>query len=111
MGCGLSKEESEARARNKEIDRQLQLDGERQNQKVKLLLLGAGESGKSTIVKQMKVIHEDGYTPKECIDHTSVVYSNTVQSMLAILRAMGRLQIPSRPRKGRTISKLSKKKS
>ena len=94
MGCGLSKEENEARQRNKEIDRQLQLDGERQNQKVKLLLLGAGESGKSTIVKQMKVIHEDGYTAEECISHTSVVYSNTVQSMLAILRAMGRLQIP-----------------
>lgn len=94
MGCGLSKEESEARARNKEIERQLALDGERNQRKVKLLLLGAGESGKSTIVKQMKVIHEDGYTAEECISHTSVVYSNTVQSMLAILRAMGRLKIP-----------------
>lgn len=94
MGCGLSKEESEARRRDEEINRQLMRDAELQNQKVKLLLLGAGESGKSTIVKQMRIIHEGDYTNDERISHRNVVYSNTVQSILAILRAMGRLKIP-----------------
>ncbi len=28
-------------------------------------LVGAGESGKSTVVKQMKIIHGDGYSPSE----------------------------------------------
>ena len=28
-------------------------------------LLGAGESGKSTLVKQMKIIHNDGFTQQE----------------------------------------------
>ena len=27
--------------------------------------IGAGESGKSTVVKQMKIIHGDGYTNNE----------------------------------------------
>eukprot|EP00063_Salmo_salar_P028043 XP_014002878.1 PREDICTED: guanine nucleotide-binding protein G(i) subunit alpha-1-like isoform X2 [Salmo salar] len=54
---------------------------------------GAGESGKSTIVKQMKIIHEAGYSEEECKQYRVVVYSNTIQSIIAIIRAMGRLKI------------------
>ncbi|OWK06727.1 GNAI1, partial [Cervus elaphus hippelaphus] len=53
----------------------------------------AGESGKSTIVKQMKIIHEAGYSEEECKQYKAVVYSNTIQSIIAIIRAMGRLKI------------------
>lgn len=56
-------------------------------------MLGAGESGKSTIVKQMKIIHETGYSDEERKTYRPVVYSNTIQSMMAILRAMGTLKI------------------
>lgn len=75
------------------IDRNLREDGEKASKEVKLLLLGAGESGKSTIVKQMKIIHEDGYSEEECRQYKVVVYSNTIQSIIAIVRAMGRLKI------------------
>lgn len=54
---------------------------------------GAGESGKSTIVKQMKIIHETGYSPEECDQYRPVVYSNTIQSLMAIIRAIGQLRI------------------
>jgi guanine nucleotide-binding protein G(i) subunit alpha len=57
------------------------------------LFLGAGESGKSTIVKQMKIIHETGYSLEECEQYRPVVYSNTIQSLMAIIRAMGQLRI------------------
>ena len=40
---------------------------------------GAGESGKSTIVKQMKIIHESGYSREECEQYRPVVFSNTIQ--------------------------------
>ena len=43
------------------------------------IFLGAGESGKSTIVKQMKIIHETGYSSEDCLHYRPVVYSNTIQ--------------------------------
>ncbi|KPJ05824.1 Guanine nucleotide-binding protein G(o) subunit alpha [Papilio xuthus] len=54
MGCAQSAEERAAAARSKAIEKTLKDDGIQASKDIKLLLLGAGESGKSTIVKQMK---------------------------------------------------------
>jgi guanine nucleotide-binding protein G(o) subunit alpha len=54
MGCAMSAEERASRARSKQIEKNLKEDGVQAAKDIKLLLLGAGESGKSTIVKQMK---------------------------------------------------------
>ncbi|CAL8259142.1 unnamed protein product [Gadus morhua 'NCC'] len=93
MGCTISAEDKAAMERSKMIDKTLRDDEEKSCREVKLLLLGAGESGKSTIVKQMKIIHEDGYSEEECKQYKVVVYSNTIQSIIAIIRAMGWLKI------------------
>ncbi len=34
-----------------------------------LYTVGAGESGKSTIVKQMKILHKSGYTDEYVFNH------------------------------------------
>ena len=71
---------------SKKIDKQLRRDFSEDSQTVKLLILGAGESGKSTIVKQMKLIHplmdsgEPGFTENEKIDAKLAIYGNMVDS-------------------------------
>jgi guanine nucleotide-binding protein G(o) subunit alpha len=55
--------------------------------------LGAGESGKSTFVKQMKIIHENGFSRDECKQYKPVVYSNTIQSLAAVIKGMDLLGI------------------
>ena len=60
---------------------------------VKLLLLGAGECGKSTILKQMQIIHGKGYPEEERKEYVPIIYANTVQSMMTILNAMENLEI------------------
>uniref|UniRef100_A0AAR2L4K8 Guanine nucleotide binding protein (G protein), alpha transducing activity polypeptide 2 n=1 Tax=Pygocentrus nattereri TaxID=42514 RepID=A0AAR2L4K8_PYGNA len=67
MGSGASAEDKEMAKRSKELEKQLQEDADKEAKTVKLLLLGAGESGKSTIVKQMKILHQGGYTKEEQI--------------------------------------------
>ncbi|GAB1288003.1 Guanine nucleotide-binding protein G(t) subunit alpha-2 [Apodemus speciosus] len=54
MGSGISAEDKELAKRSRELEKRLQEDADKEARTVKLLLLGAGESGKSTIVKQMK---------------------------------------------------------
>ena len=58
---------------------------------IKLLLLGAGEGGKSTIAKQMKIIHLNGYTEAERMAFREIVYSNLVTAMMQLCKAMDKL--------------------
>ncbi|XP_075255158.1 guanine nucleotide-binding protein G(i) subunit alpha-like [Convolutriloba macropyga] len=92
-GCSINNEERLAASHSKTLDRTLRTEGERASKEVKLLLLGAGESGKSTIVKQMRIIHESGYNEEDCLKYKPVVHSNTIQSLVAIIRAMSHLGI------------------
>lgn len=50
-------------------------------------LIGAGESGKSTIAKQMKIIHLEGYTDSERAAFRDVVHSNIVMCIKALITA------------------------
>ncbi|XP_077861964.1 guanine nucleotide-binding protein G(o) subunit alpha-like [Saccoglossus kowalevskii] len=93
MGCTMSAEERAAVERSRQIEKNLKEDGINAAKDIKLLLLGAGESGKSTIVKQMKIIHEDGFTIEDLKQYKPVVFSNTLQSMVAMLRAMEVLKV------------------
>lgn len=52
--------------------------------------LGAGESGKSTIAKQMQIIHSKStpFTPAELSEYVPVIHNNIVQSVVAVLEYM-----------------------
>lgn len=50
---------------SKQIDEQLSRDYRANERIVKLLLLGPSESGKSTVLKQMRIIHCNGFSDEE----------------------------------------------
>jgi len=60
---------------------------------IKLLLLGTGESGKSTLFKQIKIIHHEGYTQDESIVFKDIIRSNILQSMKNLVAASQKLNI------------------
>jgi GTPase SAR1 family protein len=86
MGCASSSgEDVEKKRKNKELDAQLASQAKQEDEKVKLLLLGAGESGKSTIFKQMKVIYGEQYTEAERRQQLPTIYSNVLQAIKVLV--------------------------
>lgn len=58
-----------------------------------VFLLGTGESGKSTFIKQMRIIHGSGYSDEDRKGFTKLVYQNIFTAMQAMIRAMDTLRI------------------
>lgn len=59
---------------------------------------GSGESGKSTIVKQMKIIHQNGYTVDELALYRLTIYKNLIDCAKALIGAMRQFGIqPASP--------------
>lgn len=84
MGCGSSsndKELSTLKKKGKGIDNAMADQARQEAEKIKLLLLGAGESGKSTIFKQMKVIYGEIYSDGERKQQLPTIYSNVLQAI------------------------------
>ncbi|EDR01615.1 heterotrimeric G-protein alpha subunit, GPA3-like protein [Laccaria bicolor S238N-H82] len=61
----------------------------------KMLLLGSCDSGKSTIVKQMKIIHQGGFSDAELAEFRPVVYETVLQSTQHVIRHMQKIGIKS----------------
>uniref|UniRef100_A0A3Q0RGG7 Guanine nucleotide binding protein (G protein) alpha v1 n=1 Tax=Amphilophus citrinellus TaxID=61819 RepID=A0A3Q0RGG7_AMPCI len=82
LGTEVTEEEKKARTHSAKIDRELYESAKREMNVVKILLLGAAESGKSTLVKQMKIIHSNGFTKQELL--ASSYFPSAARSSLII---------------------------
>ncbi|KIH93063.1 hypothetical protein SPBR_03195 [Sporothrix brasiliensis 5110] len=95
MGACMSSnsEEVEQKKRSQKIDKDLEEDSKRLRRECKILLLGSGESGKSTIVKQMKIIHLKGYSEDELFSYRPTVFKNLLECAKAVINAMRQFEI------------------
>ncbi|XP_055847325.1 G protein alpha q subunit isoform X4 [Episyrphus balteatus] len=93
MECCLSEEAKEQKRINQEIERQLRRDKRDARRELKLLLLGTGESGKSTFIKQMRIIHGSGYSDEDKRGYIKLVYQNIFMAMQSMIKAMDMLKI------------------
>ena len=65
----------EIRRINSEIERQIRRDKREMRRNYKILLLGTGESGKSTFMRNLRVVHGSGFSTKERQDAREVSLS------------------------------------
>lgn len=93
MECLLSEEAKEQKRINQEIEKQLKKDKSNARKELKLLLLGCGESGKSTFIKQMRIIHGSGYSDEDKKGFCKLIYQNVFMSMQSMIKGMEQLEI------------------
>jgi len=90
-GCASTDEKK----KSQEIDKIINGDRKKLKEEVKLLLLGPGESGKSTVFKQMKIIQDGGgFSQDELQSYKYIVYGNCVTQMKVIVNAATKLNLP-----------------
>ncbi|KAI9760116.1 MAG: G-Protein alpha subunit [Candelina submexicana] len=96
-------------AKSQEIDKMIRNDQRKLSKEIKLLLLGmyihtqdtehlpdpqilaqyrAGESGKSTVLKQMKLLYAEGFPASEREEWRATIFSNLINAFKVILDAM-----------------------
>ncbi|CAI0401313.1 unnamed protein product [Linum tenue] len=77
----FDKPENEENGQAAEIERRIEQETKAEKHIQKLLLLGTGDSGKSTIFKQIKLLFQSGFGEAELKSYTSIVHANVYQTI------------------------------
>ncbi|KAI6191065.1 hypothetical protein M3Y97_00187300 [Aphelenchoides bicaudatus] len=81
MGSAICKQEKvidESLEANKQIELELRKERIAERRTIKVLLLGSADSGKSTIAKQMRILHSGGFNETELINYRYMVLTNMI---------------------------------
>ncbi|XP_041737326.1 guanine nucleotide-binding protein subunit alpha-13 [Coregonus clupeaformis] len=92
--CLLTSNEAEQLRKSKEIDKSISRDKTYVKRLVKILLLGAGESGKSTFLKQMRIIHGQDFDQRAKEEFRATIFSNVIKGVRVLVDAREKLHIP-----------------
>ncbi|XP_073275846.1 guanine nucleotide-binding protein alpha-1 subunit-like [Primulina huaijiensis] len=76
-----SQADSEEHEHTAEIERRIDQETKAEKHIQKLLLLGAGDSGKSTIFKQIKLLFQSGFDEAELKGYIPVIHANVYQTI------------------------------
>jgi len=70
------------------IDKELQSTNQINQAETKVLLLGTGESGKTTIIKQVRFNYAGGFKQDELKDQIPVIHGNIISSMNVLAKSL-----------------------
>ncbi|XP_029293938.1 guanine nucleotide-binding protein G(o) subunit alpha-like [Cottoperca gobio] len=89
----VTEEGKRAKVQSSKIEQDIGEHARTEMNVVRILMLGAAESGKSTLIKQIKIIHSHGFSKQELIIFKPAVLDNLLTSIKFVLHGMGMLRI------------------
>ncbi|KAM8713557.1 hypothetical protein ACLKA7_013820 [Drosophila subpalustris] len=92
--CLKSEEEKEIIRIHRQIEQTIKDEKKKLAREIKLLLLGTGESGKSTFIKQMRILHDKEYLKdNDKRAYIKLILQNIFMAMQSMIKAMDMLEI------------------
>jgi len=96
MGCLAPKDPTleDQKIRNRQLEKKLRIWNKDYKKAIKLLLLGTGESGKTTIIKQMRILHINGFSESDRQEKVVDICQNIHESIYDLVTNMSTLSPP-----------------
>eukprot|EP00457_Paulinella_chromatophora_P006877 gb/GEZN01006897.1/.p1 GENE.gb/GEZN01006897.1/~~gb/GEZN01006897.1/.p1 ORF type:complete len:360 (+),score=40.68 gb/GEZN01006897.1/:204-1283(+) len=92
-GSNLTAEQRRAIEQSDKLNRIMGGQKNEEGKTIKVLLLGTGESGKSTIFKQFQLIYDKGFSEFEKLSYLHVLRRNIVQSMQTLIMGVAKFNM------------------
>ncbi|KAJ3430272.1 guanine nucleotide-binding protein g(o) subunit alpha [Anaeramoeba flamelloides] len=81
------KDEEDEQEQNQTIEEQLKMESKASYKEVKVLVLGTGESGKTTFLKQLKILHKEGFVEQDHEQYKVTIKQNAIIHTKALISA------------------------
>ncbi|KAJ6234432.1 guanine nucleotide-binding protein subunit alpha [Anaeramoeba flamelloides] len=89
-----TKQKKKKLERDREINDELDREKEEMEQEIKLLVLGTGDSGKTTFIKQIQILYKEGFTENDKKLYRNVIRNNLLSHTKVLVNACRNLDIP-----------------
>ncbi|KIH66264.1 g-protein alpha subunit [Ancylostoma duodenale] len=86
-------EEKLKAVKSKQIDKSIEHERDKADSHFKILLLGGSECGKTTIFKQMRVLHLNGFSKEDALTFKPYIHCNIMSSLAQLLKACASFKI------------------
>jgi len=101
--AGAAEVSDDDKRRHREAEKSLKEAKQKMASQVKVLLLGSGDSGKSTILKQMRLIHRVPFSSQEVESFRQLIFNNLTHGLKYVLDSMEDMGLEVSPDNGQHI--------
>jgi len=71
---------------SQEIDKRHKDDYRKISKESRILLIGTGEAGKTTVMKQIQIFHDKGFTEEQKLDFKAIIYKQVIKNVKILIR-------------------------
>ncbi|KAJ3444525.1 guanine nucleotide-binding protein g(o) subunit alpha [Anaeramoeba flamelloides] len=111
MGKKLSKkQESSETVHSQKIDELMKTDNKEVQKEIKILVLGTGDSGKSTFIKQLQILYKGGFCEQDRFLYRTTIRVNLMYNMKTLIQIVEELKINIQKRTQKIVKRFDRSK-